>query len=86
MFFFVSDVAFIQYDKFDSILDYNETQVPPAFRRKGIAQILAKVNGIFVVPYLRLSLYRSNLCKNECELSLLENKILFQDTVSVFVS
>jgi hypothetical protein len=45
MFFFVSDVAFIQYDKFDSILDYNETQVPPAFRGKGIAKILAKVNG-----------------------------------------
>jgi predicted GNAT family acetyltransferase len=45
--FFVSDVAFIQYDKFDNILDYHETQVPPAFRRKGIAQILAKVNGDF---------------------------------------
>jgi len=46
-FFFVSDVAFIQYDKLDSILDYNETQVPPAFQRKGIAQILAKVSGDF---------------------------------------
>ena len=45
--FFVSDVAFIQYDKFDSILDYNETQVPPAFQTKGIAQILAKVSGDF---------------------------------------
>jgi predicted GNAT family acetyltransferase len=47
MFIFVSDVAFIQYDKFDNILDYNETQVPPAFQSKGIAQILAKVNGDF---------------------------------------
>jgi len=46
-FFFVSDVAFIQYDKFDNILDYNETQVPPAFQGQGIAQILAKVNGDF---------------------------------------
>jgi len=45
--FFVSDVASIQYDKYDNILDYNETQVPPAFQRKGIAQILAKVNGDF---------------------------------------
>lgn len=45
--FFISDVAFIQYDKFDSILDYTETQVPPAFQGKGIAQILAKVNGDF---------------------------------------
>jgi predicted GNAT family acetyltransferase len=45
--FFFSDVAFIQYDKFDSILDYNETQVPPAFQGKGIAKILAKVNGDF---------------------------------------
>jgi len=36
------DVAFVQYDKFDSILDYNETQVPPAFQSKGIAKILAK--------------------------------------------
>jgi hypothetical protein len=32
MFFFISDIAFIQYDKCDSILDYNETQVPPAFQ------------------------------------------------------
>jgi predicted GNAT family acetyltransferase len=45
MFFFVSDVAFIQYDKFDNILNYHETEVPPAFQSKGIAQILAKVNG-----------------------------------------
>jgi predicted GNAT family acetyltransferase len=45
VFFLVSDVAFIQYDKFDNILDYNETQVPPPFRGKGIAKILAKVNG-----------------------------------------
>nr|AGM32870.1 N-acyltransferase superfamily protein [Coptotermes formosanus] len=37
-----NDVAFIQYDKFNNILDYNETQVPPAFQRRGIAQILAK--------------------------------------------
>ena len=47
VFFFVSDVAFVQYDKFDNILDYFETQVPQAFQRKGIAQILAKVNGDF---------------------------------------
>ncbi|PNF18161.1 Protein NATD1, partial [Cryptotermes secundus] len=37
-----SDVAFIQYDKYNSILDYYETQVPPAIRGKGIAKILAK--------------------------------------------
>lgn len=37
-----NDVAFIQYDKFNNILDYNETQVPPAFEGRGIAQILAK--------------------------------------------
>ena len=41
---------------------------------------------ILVVPYLWLSLYRSNLCKNECELNFIEKKILFQDTVSIFVS
>lgn len=41
---FVSDVAFIQYDKYNSTLDYYETQVPPSFRGDGIAQILAKVN------------------------------------------
>lgn len=41
---FVSDVAFIQYDKYNSILDYYETQVPPTYQGKGIAQILAKVN------------------------------------------
>ena len=49
VFFFVSDVAFVQYDKFDNILDYFETQVPQAFQRKGIAQILAKVNGDFSI-------------------------------------
>jgi len=38
---------------------------------------------ILVVPYLWLS---SNLCKNECELNFMEKKILFQDTVSMFVS
>lgn len=37
-----NDIASIQYDKYDSILDYHETEVPPAFQRKGIAQILAK--------------------------------------------
>jgi predicted GNAT family acetyltransferase len=46
-FSFISGVAFIQYDKFDNVLDYNETQVPPAFQGKGIAQILAKVSGDF---------------------------------------
>jgi predicted GNAT family acetyltransferase len=31
----------------NNVLDYNETQVPPAFQGKGIAQVLAKVNGDF---------------------------------------
>jgi predicted GNAT family acetyltransferase len=29
------------------MLEYHETQVPPAFQGKGIAQILAKVRGDF---------------------------------------
>lgn len=37
-----TDVAFIQYDKYNSILDYYETQVPPTYQEKGIAQLLAK--------------------------------------------
>jgi hypothetical protein len=43
---FVSDVAFIQYDRCNNVLDYKETQVPPAFRRKGVAQILAEVRNL----------------------------------------
>ncbi|KDR09589.1 Protein GTLF3B [Zootermopsis nevadensis] len=37
-----NDVAFIQYDMFNNVLDYKETYVPPAFRRKGVAQVLAE--------------------------------------------
>ena len=36
---------------------------------------------ILVVPYLWLSIYRSNLCKNECELSFMENEMFSQGTV-----
>jgi predicted GNAT family acetyltransferase len=61
-FLFVSAVAFIQYDKFDNILDYNETQVPPAFRGKGIAKILAKVNNDVCSVVSTVSVYKFNLC------------------------
>jgi len=41
---------------------------------------------ILVVSYLQFSLYRSNLCMNECELNFMEIKMLFQDTVSIIVT
>ena len=46
IFLFITDKAFVQYDKLNNVMDLVETEVPEEFRGKGVAQKLAKVNTV----------------------------------------